>query len=836
MALPLLLAGPIVRRVEARLVSVWVATSRPCGVRLLVWPGPVTAGTGPGVFDPGGEAAGGARETVRVGENLHIAVVSAPTIGNQPLLPGGRFSYNVIFMVTGEEPVDLRSLGLLVDRPEQPALGYQAGILPGFATCPDTIDDLVLVHGSCNRIEAAGGPNLMFALDELIQDTRDDPRHRPHQLWLTGDQVYADEVPAALSVGLTVLGRELIGADELMLLQVEGEILGVPVRQANFPAGYRQQLMNDEAKLTGSEMGSHLLGLTERTAMQLHLWSPEVWDRKPDGTVFLPEPAPSTAEPPLLDALEPPPPNLTPTQVGKVLVYLAKHLQTFKNKHELATAARKARDEVDQVLAYAAQVGRIRRALANVPTYMMFDDHDVTDDWYVCQLWKDRVLKPGALGRSVVRDGLVTYALMQGWGNDPAAFAVGPGGADLLAAVETLFPAGRASGPDPTAVAEVDRLLGLAGGPPVVRWNYQVDGAVHRVVACDTRTRRGFTGPVSPPVQLPDGEREEQIPAGPLPAGFEVLVVVLSQPALDPILLGELTQGLIAGGAAAFASIKDKMDLTKVQAKALTGLETLDYEGWGARPAELALLLDRLATYSRVLIMSGDVHFAVSLGLQFWRRGQGLVSTIGQFTSSGVQYITFPEVLIPVLGQGWVNDLLGRGYPFDLLVWRDPVNPPVSAPSLPPRGLRRRLLKRPVLLPARGWPADTDETIPPDFAWRLRLLEDTRPDLDRPEPVRAEPLLAEFATGDPLDSEHGYAALARRHAASVRKHANTRRIAIYNKVARLTFRHDDSRLVVRSELFSIDHHEESAAGPEPFTVHELTYDAPVNTPQPTIGG
>jgi hypothetical protein len=237
-----------------------------------------------------------------------------------------------------------------------------------------------------------------------------------------------------------------------------------------------------------------------------------------------------------------------------------------------------------------------------------------------------------------------------------------------------------------------------------------------------------------------------------------------------------------------------------------------------------------------VLIMSGDVHFAVSLGLQFWRRGQGLVSTIGQFTSSGVQYITFPEVLIPVLGQGWVNDLLGRGYPFDLLVWRDPVNPPVSAPSLPPRGLRRRLLKRPVLLPARGWPADTDETIPPDFAWRLRLLEDTRPDLDRPEPVRAEPLLAEFATGDPLDSEHGYAALARRHAASVRKHANTRRIAIYNKVARLTFRHDDSRLVVRSELFSIDHHEESAAGPEPFTVHELAYDAPVNTPQPTIGG
>src|SRR5205085_8359538 len=139
----------------------------------------------------------------------------------------------------------------------------------------------------------------------------------------------------------------------------------------------------------------------------------------------------------------------------------------------------------------------------------------------------------------------------------------------------------------------------------------------------------------------------------------------------------------------------------------LTGLESLDYEGWGARPAEVPRLLDRLATYDRVMILSGDVHFAVSLSLRFWRHGQGLVSTIGQFTSSAVQYITFPEVLIPLLGQGWANDLLGRGYPFDLLVWRDPPNDPVTSPSLPARALRRRLLHRPVILPTQAWPAGT---------------------------------------------------------------------------------------------------------------------------------
>src|SRR6266516_3059112 len=158
------------------------------------------AGTGgSGVFEPGGEVARGERATIRVGASLYIGVVTARVAGNQPLLPGTRYSYNVIFQPATGAAADLRSLGLLVDRPIQPALGYQAGLLPSVASCPPTIDELVLVHGSCNRIEAEGGPNLMFAIDELIRDSLDDPRKRPHQLWLTGDQVYADEAPASLS-------------------------------------------------------------------------------------------------------------------------------------------------------------------------------------------------------------------------------------------------------------------------------------------------------------------------------------------------------------------------------------------------------------------------------------------------------------------------------------------------------------------------------------------------------------------------------------------------------------------------------------------------------------
>ena len=33
---------------------------------------------------------------------------------------------------------------------------------------------------------------------------------------------------------------------------------------------------------------------------------------------------------------------------------------------------------------------KVRRALANVPTYMIFDDHEISDDWFLNPTWRDR--------------------------------------------------------------------------------------------------------------------------------------------------------------------------------------------------------------------------------------------------------------------------------------------------------------------------------------------------------------------------------------------------------------------------------------------------------------
>src|SRR4029450_14059731 len=61
---------------------------------------------------------------------------------------------------------------------------------------------------------------------------------------------------------------------------------------------------------------------------------------------------------------------------------------------------------------------KVRRALANTPTYMIFDYHEITDDWYLNPIWRDRVLT-NPLGRTIIRNGMLAYALFQGWGNDP---------------------------------------------------------------------------------------------------------------------------------------------------------------------------------------------------------------------------------------------------------------------------------------------------------------------------------------------------------------------------------------------------------------------------------
>ena len=96
----------------------------------------------------------------------------------------------------------------------------------------------------------------------------------------------------------------------------------------------------------------------------------------------------------------------------------------FNTYTAFKTAAEEGGGTVEQALArHATQLttferglAKVRRVLANVPTYMIFDDHDLTDDWNLNPIWYDRVMAT-SLGTATLRNGLVAYALFQDWGN-----------------------------------------------------------------------------------------------------------------------------------------------------------------------------------------------------------------------------------------------------------------------------------------------------------------------------------------------------------------------------------------------------------------------------------
>src|SRR5215471_11191332 len=88
-AFPLILSGPLLRRVEPQSVTVWLALKEACTVTLRVY---VKNDTGELV-----EHCMGTRKSVRLGDHLHIVAVIAHTRAGAPLLWGELYYYDLFF-------------------------------------------------------------------------------------------------------------------------------------------------------------------------------------------------------------------------------------------------------------------------------------------------------------------------------------------------------------------------------------------------------------------------------------------------------------------------------------------------------------------------------------------------------------------------------------------------------------------------------------------------------------------------------------------------------------------------------------------------------------------
>ncbi|MEN8239624.1 MAG: hypothetical protein ABFR53_10520, partial [Actinomycetota bacterium] len=288
MPLPLILAGPIVRRVEPRLVAIWVALSSKASVKVSVWQQHQFATNTPGEVESGDAPwATGERDTLRVGESLHIALVTISAEQPLPALaPGTIYAYDVEVDVAGQV-TNLKSAGLLRDEPgdsdkdatpPQLALGYTLDRLPSFVTSPGSLNDLVLAHASCRKTTAPGHDAMAY-LDEVIETNLAVPTLRPHQLFLTGDQIYADTLAMVLLPVLNDAGGEMFGRFETLPVVKDGDTAVSEVEGTieNFPTERRRKLVQDVANFTTGSGANHLLTLAEYCAMYVAAWSPAVW-------------------------------------------------------------------------------------------------------------------------------------------------------------------------------------------------------------------------------------------------------------------------------------------------------------------------------------------------------------------------------------------------------------------------------------------------------------------------------------------------------------------------------------------------------------------------------
>lgn len=815
MPLPLILAGPILRRVEPALVSVWIALREQCTVKLSLWEGGQVK---PGERQPLSAGPDPATPTLRVGRQLHLAVVTLKLPAGKVLTPGRLYSYDLTCQ-TSSGAQTLQSLGLLKDEPgKHLALGYETDMLPSFATCPPALNQLKIVHGSCRRA-SANVPDGLAWLDETLlakDQAYKDALTRPHQLFMTGDQIYADDVSRPQLFFLNDLSKTLIGTTTnttgatVPIEQLSAVGKTFPADVSHFPAGFRLKLTRNEAGMTSRDGHSHLLSFGEFCAMYLTVWSNACWpDTFADVSQFVPatsqEDLPwfkalkTAGETALLEALDAP---LDPTRA--------------EQQEALDNSRASYEREVEVLSNFRHTLPRVRRALANVPTYMIFDDHEVTDDWYLNPMWRDRVLG-SRLGSPVVRNGMLAYALFQGWGNDPVKFE----GKDadtanykkLLEQAALLFPADATSGPNADAARAIDDLLGIplrnqmgtngefAETNPPLKWHYTVPGEKHLVRVLDCRTRRSFTSRYSPPGNIATlrfaaagnnavDAQADQLPRGPLPEGKEVLIVVASLQVVGPPIFDELLAPLLV-------RIFDVKDFSELQenrgTRGMPGTNPDAVEGWSFDPKTFEALLERLATYRKVVILSGDVHYAASHVMNYWKKDQAQPAQIVQLTSSGLQNLMNEKVRLADRSFAFAQRMIRSQIGADRLAWEQPSETVLNFPpnaNVSPR-LRTRMHKSPMLLPARGWPPGTTIAQAPDWSWHVNILRDERPDHERPRPAQPFSLFPDDPARKDADIDirnvEGYHRVANRHARQLEKLNNSRQMLFVNNLGLVTF-------------------------------------------------
>ncbi|MDX1415689.1 MAG: hypothetical protein R3293_15945 [Candidatus Promineifilaceae bacterium] len=752
--------------------------------------------------DPGHlkQKMSGVGTTVKLGKYIHVVAVTAKPISNgDDLVPGEIYFYDLIFpeCYPGPVPDETNCLKIpgIVDvegtpfskltKLYYPETSYEQ--LPSFSLPPDDINKLRIVHGSCRKAHNEG-LDAMPAIDDMIAKDWPVADERPHMLLLTGDQIYADDIAASMLYILMDADKTLLDWTEAV---PDATIEGLE-------PGKRVRLIKHVANFTSLDTKNHLVRWGEFCAMYLYNWSDVLW------------------------------PESLPT-FDQVIPYkypITVRQSSFKKENSRLEEFRKA-------------LPAVRRALANVPTYMIFDDHDVTDDWYMTKKWCEDVLE-APLGRRIVQNALLAYAIFQAWGNTPDQFRRAnpgesePAGRILLQAAAAWSKLKGTSAVDEQEIAKhlglpdknnlftrdlENGLFILAADSDALKWHFALTLKNVEIIFLDIRTRRAFRDkPDKPPTMLGLTALEEQIPQGTSPK--LVTIVVSPTPVIKiPVLHPE--------GLPWIASYVMRRDLKK---HGITYYDIFDH--WMNQDelfeTFLAMMASRWKKFSqltsRVVILTGDIHFAAISRLQYqsdtlykadledndtFKRYRAifaqLCSSAFKKQSKETRFVhhhgykfgntaAFLAFLFPSTLE-W-TEYFNRKLPesSQWFGWRKPIGLGGSAkgPSTyfenhqPPKWMASR---SPALVKVGNV---GDGSVPPPH-WRYRIdyiLAEN--DAREPAPIAPE----DFSTPSPGDHQkalQAYLSLASNHKEYARKWGNGKELAGLNNVAEVSFEWTDSK-------------------------------------------
>ena len=576
-SLPELIAGPILRHTTAHKIVWWLVTSKAYDIK-------------PTLLNSHGDELHIDSTSIKqdrfcIGQHAHIHLVS---VEQEDLFNEGEL-YNYDLLST-QENSDAAEQSLLKSTTH---LCYDGFELPNFRF------NRVLrkvAQGSCRKPHF-NGKDALPLLDEQVKaelnseakQSNDHNLRRPDMMLMTGDQVYVDDVAGpmlhAIHQVIDLLGlheESFEGATVANLKELKQHEHGFYQRELLLPeveANDKLEKAFFAAKrkpvFTSVNAKNHLIGLSEMLAMYILSWSPKLWK----------------------------------------LVELDKHDVAEEHREKYV-------EETKHITAFAETLPMVQRAMAHVPSYMIFDDHDVTDDWNLTRGWEEQVYGH-PFSKRIIGNAITAYFLCQGCGNPRTELE------EMFERFAKVFSV------DSLETIAVDDSVESSNQYCEVKhqdlieylfdfdqWHYQLDTSppVH---VLDTRTQRWRSeSSLNKPSGLMDWEALCELQHN--LKGCESVIMVSAAPVYGVKFI-EMVQKIftIFGGAL-----------------------IVDAENWMAHRGTASVMLNifrHIKTPPNFIILSGDVHysFVYDVKLRFRRNSP----SITQFTSSGL-HNQFPDGLL----------------------------------------------------------------------------------------------------------------------------------------------------------------------------------------------